>query len=68
MGIYEPKKCCLASVKILEESCRAVAGSNAPKRHISLQRFLSSLALQGCQSIGKKSVRKLIVFMHYIGM
>ena len=43
---YKPRTCCVASVKILEESCRAVAGSNAPKRHKALQTFLSSLALQ----------------------
>ena len=47
MGIYEPGTCCLASVKILEESCRDVAGSNTPKGYKSLQAFLSSLALQG---------------------
>ena len=46
----EPGTCCVTSVKSLEESCRALAGSNAPKRHKALQTFLSSLALQGCQT------------------
>ena len=27
---YEPGTCCVASVKSLEESCRALPGSNAP--------------------------------------
>ena len=45
---YKPGTCCIASAKILEESCRAVASSNAPKRHKALQPFFS---LSHCNSV-----------------
>ena len=48
---YKPGTCCVASIKILEESCKAVAGSNVskwPKSRFAKSLFLSLLVLQGC--------------------